>query len=198
MTIWGYSSCSLERVRRDHLQPPEGDRGHQVPADGVAQPAWILHPGHLQQDEGDGECSGGPAGITVWSYSSHPSDVIRINCTSWTSPGRTISSSTASTRWGTRRRDPIWLSLESGKFWGKLFEVIGVTATTILKTNCFLWLLKYLPKVNYIVCIRKRKHHISKTEHFYLIETLIIVFQDKPRSDAGNYDTESEEESDWE
>ena len=52
--------------------------------------------------------------------------------------------------------------------------------------------------MNYIVCIRKCKHHISKTEHFYLIQTLIIVCQDKPRSDAGNYDTESEEESDWE
>ena len=65
MTILGYSSSSLERVRRHHLQPPARHPGHQVPAERVPQPAGLLHPEHLQQDEGDGERPGGSSGNFV-------------------------------------------------------------------------------------------------------------------------------------
>ena len=154
MTIWGYSSSSLERVRRDHRQPAEGDRGHQVPADGVAEPARVLHPGHLQQDEGDGKCSGGSAGILLCSWSSFKCvGNIRINCTSWINHGRIIWSSTASTRWRTRKRNLIWSSLEWGKFWGKsnIIKSDGSHSGNNSKNNCFVWLLKYLLKLIYNV-----------------------------------------------
>ena len=65
MTILGYSSSSLERVRRHDLQPPARYSSHQVPAEWVPQPAGILHPEHLQQDERDGERFGGPPGQAV-------------------------------------------------------------------------------------------------------------------------------------
>ena len=62
MTIPGYSSYSVERVRRHHSGPPERRPGHQVPADWLPHTAGILHPEHLQQDEGDGERAGRPPG----------------------------------------------------------------------------------------------------------------------------------------